>query len=88
MLNRTLPEGVRLALRAALGRRKTPAFVALVLIVLGLVSAGCALDTEKLQRTRTDLRELCQGPVTSALRAVCERAGYLPAPLTGSGGSQ
>lgn len=56
----------------------------LVMIVVALIASGCAIDQDKLGRTREDLRLLCEKPATSALRAVCERAGYLPAPLTDS----
>lgn len=47
--------------------------IALALVLL--LAGGCALDTEKLDRTREDLRALCADPVTAAGRSICDRYG-------------
>lgn len=54
---------------------KRPRLAALVLLVviLALFLQACAIDRDKITRTREDLQFLCANPTTPVARELCER---------------
>lgn len=68
------PQNIWSALARALADAKTP-WAVVALLGLALIISGCAVDPDRLARTRADLETLCSGAITLPLKLACERAG-------------
>lgn len=52
--------------------RSAPCWIILAGLLLAFLTV-CALDTDKLDRTREDIRALCKAPLSIRLRSFCDR---------------
>lgn len=62
------------SLARAVADAKTP-WAVVAILGLALILTACAVDRERVAKTREDLQLLCGGAITATLRAACERAG-------------
>lgn len=75
------PASIFGSLARAVADAKTP-WAVVAILGLALILSACAVDRERVAKTREDLQLLCEGAITSTLRAACERAGISTAGAT------
>lgn len=75
----TPTESVITKLTQGMANQASPwAVVALALVLM--VAGGCAVNVDAVNERREEIRELCEGAVTTALRNWCESKGISTEP--------
>lgn len=80
-MDRPPPQNIPWQAVLSAAKNVTAAVCIVAIVALVLLLGGCAVDTEKVTRTRADLETLCRGALTLPLKAACARAGVSTEPL-------